>query len=151
MLSGVSAEWPMGWGSAPNEVTRERARSSTGCRTKPGIGRAYEAKVGRRAIRVMDLEEPASLGQKIDRLMAHHEPLRRGLGLPPVAAADLRAELVAIAPKILPYMAPSFDILDTARRAGKRILFEGAQGAMLDIDHGTYPFLTSAHTAPSSA
>ncbi|HEX4764763.1 MAG TPA: adenylosuccinate synthase [Lichenihabitans sp.] len=119
--------------------------------TKRGIGPAYEDKVGRRAIRVSDLAEPSSLDAKVARLMAHHEPLRRGLGLPPVIVEEIRAELDAIAPRILPYMAATSGILDSARRAGKRILFEGAQGAMLDIDHGTYPFVTSSNTVAGAA
>ena len=119
--------------------------------TKRGIGPAYEDKVGRRAIRLSDLAEPASLDIKIARLMSHHEPLRRGLGLPAIAAADIKAELMAIAPSVLPFMAPVAAILDAARRAGKRILFEGAQGAMLDVDHGTYPFVTSSNTVAGAA
>ena len=97
--------------------------------TKRGIGPAYEDKVARRAIRLMDLADPDALDDKIDRLLAHHDPLCRGLGLPPPSAAAIRDELVAVAPKVLPFMAPTFEILDSERRAGKRILFEGAQGA----------------------
>ncbi len=119
--------------------------------TKRGIGPAYEDKVGRRAIRVMDLAEPSSLEAKIARLLSHHDPLRRGLGLPALSAEDIRLELNAIAPTVLPYMAPTFELLDTARRAGKRILFEGAQGVMLDVDHGTYPFVTSSNTVSGNA
>ena len=119
--------------------------------TKRGIGPAYEDKVGRRAIRVSDLAEPASLDGKIGRLMAHHEPLRRGLGLAAVSGQEIKAELEAITPAVLPYMAPVSAILDTARRSGKRILFEGAQGAMLDVDHGTYPFVTSSNTVSGAA
>ncbi|WP_091679557.1 adenylosuccinate synthase [Methylocapsa palsarum] len=119
--------------------------------TKRGIGPAYEDKVGRRAIRLMDLAEPALLDQKIARLLAHHEPLRRGLGLEPVSARAIRDELDCIAPKVLPYMAATWELLEEARRAGKRILFEGAQGALLDVDHGTYPFVTSSNTVAASA
>jgi adenylosuccinate synthase len=119
--------------------------------TKRGIGPAYEDKVGRRAIRLSDLTEPESLDEKIGRLLAHHDPLRRGLGLQPVAAAAIRAELEGVAPKILPYMDSTWDLLETARRAGKRILFEGAQGALLDVDHGTYPFVTSSNTVAANA
>jgi len=119
--------------------------------TKRGIGPAYEDKVGRRAIRLMDLAEPDTLDEKIARLLAHHEPLRRGLGLEPVTAQALRDELVTIAPKVLPYMDATWDRLETARRDGKRILFEGAQGAMLDVDHGTYPFVTSSNTVAANA
>jgi adenylosuccinate synthase len=137
------------------DAHREAAAGTSGTgaigTTKRGIGPAYEDKVGRRAIRVMDLAEPAALDAKIARLLAHHDPLRRGLGLPEVSAATIRDDLEAIAPKILPYMAPTFGILDAARRAGKRILFEGAQGIMLDIDHGTYPFVTSSNTVAGAA
>jgi adenylosuccinate synthase len=119
--------------------------------TKRGIGPAYEDKVGRRAIRLSDLAEPDTLDEKIARMLAHHEPLRRGLGLEPVAAETIRAELLAIAPKILPFMASTYDTLETLRRQGKRILFEGAQGALLDVDHGTYPFVTSSNTVASNA
>jgi adenylosuccinate synthase len=119
--------------------------------TKRGIGPAYEDKIGRRAIRLMDLAEPDDLDAKIDRLLAHHDPLRRGLGLAPANRAAIRADLLAVAPKVLPFMAATYDLLDRARRAGKRILFEGAQGALLDIDHGTYPFVTSSNTVAGSA
>jgi adenylosuccinate synthase len=119
--------------------------------TKRGIGPAYEDKVGRRAIRLMDLAEPAMLDDKIARLLAHHEPLRRGLGLVPIDAKALRTELAEIAPKVLPFMDATWDLLEQARRDGKRILFEGAQGAMLDVDHGTYPFVTSSNTVAASA
>ena len=119
--------------------------------TKRGIGPAYEDKVGRRAIRLSDLAEPVTLDEKIARLLSHHEPLRRGLGLEPVSAESIRDELLSVAPKILPFMAPTFEILETLRRDGKRILFEGAQGALLDVDHGTYPFVTSSNTVASNA
>ncbi len=119
--------------------------------TKRGIGPAYEDKVGRRAIRLMDLAEPESLDGKIARLLAHHEPLRRGMGLPAPTAAAIKDELMAAAPKVLPYMAPTYELLDNLRRAGKRILFEGAQGALLDVDHGTYPYVTSSNTVAAAA
>ncbi len=119
--------------------------------TKRGIGPAYEDKVGRRAIRLSDLAEPDTLDAKIARLLAHHEPLRRGLGLEPVAAAAIRDELMAAAPHVLPFMSPTWERLEALRRAGRRILFEGAQGALLDIDHGTYPFVTSSNTVASNA
>lgn len=119
--------------------------------TKRGIGPAYEDKAGRRAIRLMDLAETATLDQKIERLLAHHDPLRRGLGLEPVTAAAIRAELDCVAPKILPFMDAAWELLEAARRAGKRILFEGAQGALLDVDHGTYPFVTSSNTVAANA
>jgi adenylosuccinate synthase len=119
--------------------------------TKRGIGPAYEDKIGRRAIRLMDLAEPAELDAKIARLLAHHEPLWRGLGLTPPKSEAIREELLAIAPKVLPYMAATFDLLYHARNAGKRILFEGAQGALLDVDHGTYPYVTSSNTVAANA
>jgi adenylosuccinate synthase len=119
--------------------------------TKRGIGPAYEDKIGRRAIRLMDLAEPEELDGKIARLLAHHDPLWRGLGLTPPNAAAIRQELLAIAPKVLPFMAATFELLDRERRAGKRILFEGAQGALLDVDHGTYPYVTSSNTVAANA
>jgi adenylosuccinate synthase len=119
--------------------------------TKRGIGPAYEDKVARRAIRLMDLAESDALDDKIERLLAHHDPLCRGMGLPAPSSSALREELLAVAPKVLPFMAPTFELLDRERRAGKRILFEGAQGAMLDIDHGTYPFVTSSNTVAANA
>jgi adenylosuccinate synthase len=119
--------------------------------TGRGIGPAYEDKVGRRAIRVQDLASPETLGPKIDRILAHHNALRRGLGQPEVSKDSLIADLTAIAPQVLPYMDVSWELLDTARRQGKRILFEGAQGALLDVDHGTYPFVTSSNTVAAQA
>ena len=119
--------------------------------TGRGIGPAYEDKVGRRAIRVQDLKNLDTLGPKVDRILVHHNALRRGLGQPELDKAALMAELTEIAPKILPYMDVTWDLLDRERRAGKRILFEGAQGALLDIDHGTYPFVTSSNTVAAQA
>ena len=119
--------------------------------TGRGIGPAYEDKVGRRAIRVQDLRNLQNLGPKIDRLLVHHNALRSGLGQPQISKDALIAELSAIAPKILPYIDCTWDLLDRARKAGKRILFEGAQGALLDVDHGTYPFVTSSNTVAAQA
>jgi adenylosuccinate synthase len=119
--------------------------------TGRGIGPAYEDKVGRRAIRVQDLKNVETLGPKVDRILVHHNALRRGLGQPEVSKAKVMAELTEIAPKVLPYMDVTWDLLDRERRAGKRILFEGAQGALLDIDHGTYPFVTSSNTVAAQA
>jgi len=119
--------------------------------TKRGIGPAYEDKVGRRAIRVRDLAEPEALAPKVERLLAHHNALRRGLGLAEIAPEDITTHLLEIAPKILPFMDRVWDTLDHARREGKRILFEGAQGALLDIDHGTYPYVTSSNTVAGQA
>ncbi|MEM9027342.1 MAG: adenylosuccinate synthase [Pseudomonadota bacterium] len=119
--------------------------------TGRGIGPAYEDKVGRRAIRAQDLKNLTTLGPKVERILVHHNALRRGLGQPEVSHADLMQELAEIAPKLLPYVAVTWEQLDNAKRAGKRILFEGAQGAMLDIDHGTYPFVTSSNTIAAQA
>ena len=119
--------------------------------TGRGIGPAYEDKVGRRAIRVCDLADQDSLEAKIERLLTHHAPLRAGLGLPPVDADALLASLLEIAPKILPYARPAWRILDEAVRRGRRVLFEGAQGAFLDVDHGTYPYVTSSNTVAGQA
>jgi adenylosuccinate synthase len=119
--------------------------------TGRGIGPAYEDKVGRRAIRVYDLKNVDTLGAKIERLLTHHNALRRGLEVEEVSADELRAQLVEVAPKVLPYMDTVWDLLDNERKAGKRILFEGAQGIMLDIDHGTYPFVTSSNTIAGQA
>jgi adenylosuccinate synthase len=119
--------------------------------TKRGIGPAYEDKVGRRSIRLTDLAEPDALDDKIARALAHHNPLRRGLGLPEVSAAALRDELLGVAPRVLPFMDVVWELLDNERRAGKRILFEGAQGVLLDVDHGTYPYVTSSNTVAANA
>ena len=119
--------------------------------TGRGIGPAYEDKVGRRAIRVQDLKNLSTLGPKVDRILVHHNALRRGLGESEIAKDKLMAELTEIGPKILPYMDVTWDLLDDHRRAGKRILFEGAQGVLLDIDHGTYPYVTSSNTVAAQA
>jgi adenylosuccinate synthase len=119
--------------------------------TGRGIGPAYEDKVGRRAIRVADLADDATLVARVDRLLVHHNALRSGLGLPPVDPAALLEQLRAIAPQILPYAAPVWKVLNEKRKAGRRILFEGAQGALLDIDFGTYPFVTSSNVIAGQA
>ncbi len=119
--------------------------------TGRGIGPAYEDKVGRRAIRLADLGDRATLAARIDRLLVHHDALRRGLGLEPVDRAALTAALEEIAPKVLPHAAPVWQLMNAARKAGRRILFEGAQGALLDIDFGTYPFVTSSNTMAGMA
>jgi adenylosuccinate synthase len=119
--------------------------------TRRGIGPAYEDKVGRRAIRVMDLSDLPALGRKIERLLSHHNALRQGMGLAPVDAGALREQLESVAPSVLPYMDSVWSLLDRKRREGKRILFEGAQGALLDVDHGTYPFVTSSNTVAAQA
>jgi len=119
--------------------------------TKRGIGPAYKDKVGRRAIRVIDLKDLATLPAKLERLLAHHNALRRGAGADEIDAGQLLAELTAVAPRILPYAGSSWRELDAARRAGKRVLFEGAQAVLLDIDHGTYPYVTSSNTVAGQA
>jgi adenylosuccinate synthase len=118
--------------------------------TGRGIGPAYEDKVGRRSIRLSDLQGGEELGPRIERLLAHHNALRVGLGAEPVTAETIRGELEAARP-ILAYAAPTWRVLRDARRAGRNILFEGAQGTMLDIDHGTYPFVTSSNTVAGQA
>src|SRR6266852_3738327 len=119
--------------------------------TRRGIGPAYEDKVGRRAIRLMDLADLSVLGDKIDRLLAHHNTLRRGMNLPELEPKAIYDVLAAVAPRVLPYMDSVWSLLDRKWRDGKRILFEGAQGALLDVDHGTYPYVTSSNTVASQA
>jgi adenylosuccinate synthase len=129
------------------EMRGEQKLGTTG----RGIGPAYEDKVARRAIRLCDLTDSATLDRKLDEMLRHHNALRRGLGAAEIDRANLRASLIDIAPKILPHADPVWMTLDAARRAGKRILFEGAQAAMLDIDHGTYPYVTSSNTVAGQA
>lgn len=119
--------------------------------TGRGIGPAYEDKVGRRSIRVADLADPATLELRVDRALVHHDALRRGLGLEPIDRDALIAQLREIAPSVLEYAAPVWKVLNEKRKAGKRILFEGAQGALLDIDFGTYPFVTSSNVIAGQA
>ena len=119
--------------------------------TGRGIGPAYEDKVARRAIRVCDLAEPETLSAKLDELLLHHNTLLRGLGAEPFEKQVLLDGLLEVAPKILPHVEPVWERLDQARRAGQRILFEGAQAVMLDVDHGTYPFVTSSNTIAATA
>jgi len=119
--------------------------------TKRGIGPAYEDKVARRAIRVCDLADKEHLLARVKNLLHHHNALRVGLGQPETDANELTEKLLKIAPEILPYSAPVWHALHEAQQAEKRILFEGAQGAMLDIDHGTYPFVTSSNTIAGQA
>jgi adenylosuccinate synthase len=132
------------------DAMREDGAAKIGT-TKRGIGPAYEDKVGRRAIRFMDLADLSSLGAKIERLLVHHNALRRGNGLEEIKPRALYDDLAALAPRILPYMDSVWSLLDHRRREGKRILFEGAQGALLDIDHGTYPYVTSSNTVAAQA
>jgi adenylosuccinate synthase len=136
------------------ELDRFRETSNSNTRlgtTGRGIGPAYEDKVGRRAIRVVDLKDVSSLKPKIERLLAHHNALRRGAGVEECDAGELTRALAEIAPKVLPYAAPVWRRLEAARKAGRRVLFEGAQGALLDVDHGTYPYVTSSNTVAGQA
>jgi adenylosuccinate synthase len=119
--------------------------------TGRGIGPAYEDKVGRRSVRVADLADEETLIARVDRALQHHDPLRKGLGIEAVDRDALIAQLKAIAPEILKYAAPVWKVLAENRKAGKRILFEGAQGSLLDIDFGTYPFVTSSNVVAGQA
>ncbi|CAN7520200.1 adenylosuccinate synthase [Rhizobium sp. LjRoot98] len=133
---------------------REDAASNSGTKigtTRRGIGPAYEDKVGRRAIRVMDLADLDTLPAKVDRLLTHHNALRRGLGEAEVSHETIMTELSSVAARVLPFMETVWLLLDRHRRKGARILFEGAQGTLLDIDHGTYPFVTSSNTVSGQA
>lgn len=134
------------------DAAREGANSGTKIgTTKRGIGPAYEDKVGRRAVRMGDLLQQENLQARIEDLLDHHNAIRRGLNLPEFDGAELLQRLQEIAPKVTDYIAPVWKLLDAARRRGDRILFEGAQGALLDIDHGTYPFVTSSNTVAGQA
>ena len=130
------------------EVARGERKIGT---TGRGIGPAYEDKVARRAIRVCDLAEPETMADKLDELLLHHNTLLKGLGADTFEKQDLLDRLLALAPRILPFAEPVWERLDEARRAGRRILFEGAQAVMLDVDHGTYPFVTSSNTVAATA
>ena len=140
--------------SLHRELDALREDSNSGLKigtTRRGIGPAYEDKVGRRAIRVCDLAETATLMDKIERLLTHHNALRRGMGAEEISAQAIHDELMEVADKILPFMDRVWELLDERRRRGERILFEGAQGALLDNDHGTYPFVTSSNTVAGQA
>src|SRR6201999_1437631 len=130
---------------------REHAAAQKIGPTKRGIGPAYEDKVGRRALRAIDLADPASLPGKIERLLAHHNVLRRGFGHAEADATALLKSLTELAPRVTPFLGSSWRELQAAKLAGKRVLFEGAQAVLLDIDHGTYPFVTSSNTVAGQA
>jgi len=131
---------------------REEARGAAKIGTTGrGIGPAYEDKVARRAVRVCDLADPATLSAKLDDLLFHHNAVLRGHGMPTLERAPIEEKLREIAPRLLAYVGVAWQRLDAMRQAGKRILFEGAQGIMLDIDHGTYPYVTSSNTVASQA
>jgi adenylosuccinate synthase len=119
--------------------------------TGRGIGPAYEDKVARRAIRVCDLADEATLREKIDALLAYHNALFKAVDAPVLSTDEILSPLLAIAPRLLTFSTPVWRLLHDLRREGKRILFEGAQGAMLDVDHGTYPFVTSSNTLAGMA
>jgi adenylosuccinate synthase len=137
---------------AAMDHAREAARGARKIGTTGrGIGPAYEDKVARRGIRVCDLAEPQTLADKLDELLLHHNTLLRGLGADTFEKQELLNWLLALAPRILPFAEPVWERLDQARRAGTRILFEGAQAVMLDVDHGTYPFVTSSNTVAATA
>jgi len=136
------------------DALRETAAAESGTAigtTRRGIGPAYEDKVGRRAIRVLDLASPQHLPERVDRLLAHHNALRCGLGQSPIRPSEVIDELTAVADRIVPFAEPVWRLMEKHHRAGKRILFEGAQGGLLDVDHGTYPFVTSSHTVAGQA
>jgi adenylosuccinate synthase len=134
------------------DAAREaRAGSNKIGTTGRGIGPAYEDKVGRRAIRVADLGDPAALPAKIERLLAHHAALREGLELTPVDPSALIADLLQIAPQVLPFARPAWRVMAEVAADGRRVLFEGAQATLLDVDHGTYPFVTSSNTVAGQA
>ena len=140
----------------PVHVNLDQAREKAAGKAKigttgRGIGPAYEDKVGRRAIRAGDLSEPDLLPGRVEKLLTHHNALLRGMGMEELEAQPIVDMLVEIAPKITPYVDTVWKVIDEARAAGKRILFEGAQGALLDVDHGTYPYVTSSNTVAGQA
>ena len=140
----------------PYHVALDRAREAKRGDAKigttgRGIGPAYEDKVARRAIRLCDLAEPETLSDKLDELLRHHNTLLRGLGAPEFEKQALLDSLLALAPKLLPFAEAVWERLDEARTTGKRVLFEGAQAVMLDVDHGTYPYVTSSNTVAGNA
>ena len=130
------------------EDTAGKAKIGT---TRRGIGPAYEDKVGRRSIRVMDLVSEENLNHRLETVLIHHNAIRKGLGKELFEKDKLKKELMKIAPEILKYSQPVWKKIDEFKKKGKKILFEGAQGILLDVDHGTYPFVTSSNTVASSA
>ena len=134
-----------------DRLREERAGARRIGTTGRGIGPAYEDKVGRRALRVADLADRESLSQAVDRLLAHHDPLRAGLGAAPVDRAALLGDLDRVAPRITAHAARVWEEAAVWRAAGRSILFEGAQGMLLDVDYGTYPYVTSSNTLPGQA
>lgn len=132
------------------DILREGQAGAIGT-TKRGIGPAYEDKIGRRALRLSDLADLSTLKPKIEKLLTHHNALKRGYGVEEISLQTIYDEVTAVADKILPHMERVWILLDEKRKQGKRILFEGAQGTLLDVDHGTYPFVTSSNTVAASA
>ena len=134
------------------DLARERAAGSSKIGTTGrGIGPAYEDKIGRRAIRLCDLANPDALDHKIRRLLTHHNALRRGFDLPEYSVAEIKTQLLEVAEKVLPHSCVLWQLMDKLRKENKNILFEGAQGTYLDVDHGTYPFVTSSNTTAGAA
>ena len=134
-----------------DEIREDSAGKGKIGTTRRGIGPAYEDKVGRRSIRVMDLRSEKNLDQRLESVLLHHNAIRKGLGKKIYEKDQLKKDLLKIAPKILKYSKPVWLKLDEFKKQKKRILFEGAQGILLDVDHGTYPFVTSSNTVASSA
>ena len=134
-----------------DKIREDAAGKSKIGTTGRGIGPAYEDKIGRRSIRLADLGDIPTLESRIERLLAHHNALRDGLGVAKIDGEKLKDELLKIAPMVLKYASPVWKVLNEKRKAGKRILFEGAQGALLDVDYGTYPYVTSSNTLSGMA
>jgi len=134
-----------------DEIREDAAGKSKIGTTRRGIGPAYEDKVGRRSIRIMDLRSERNLDHRLETVLSHHNAIRKGLGKKIYKKDQLKKELLKIAPEILKFSQPVWLRIDEYKRQGKKILFEGAQGILLDVDHGTYPFVTSSNTVASSA
>ncbi len=134
-----------------DEIREDAAGKGKIGTTRRGIGPAYEDKVGRRSIRVMDLRSESNLDQRLESVLQHHNAIRRGLGKKIFEKKELKKNLLEIAPEILKFSQPVWLKIDQFKRQKKKILFEGAQGILLDVDHGTYPFVTSSNTVASSA
>jgi adenylosuccinate synthase len=134
-----------------DEIREEAAGKNKIGTTRRGIGPAYEDKVGRRSIRVMDLRSESNLDHRLETVLLHHNAIRKGLGKKIYKKDDLKKELLKIAPEILKYSQPVWLKIDEFKKKKKKILFEGAQGILLDVDHGTYPFVTSSNTVAASA
>ena len=134
-----------------DEIREDSAGKDKIGTTRRGIGPAYEDKVGRRSIRVMDLASEKNLDNKLENILKHHNAIRKGLGKDIFLQGKLKKDLIKIAPKILKYSKPVWKKIDEYKTMGKKILFEGAQGILLDVDHGTYPFVTSSNTVAAAA